>query len=180
MTRFSSTPRRAVLACFVCQWAKSPQGDGDRYRRFDDEKPRWPSCAAAIIPSFTRERVSSRVRELTGGEGWRWFDSIGRILLDSLACLRPMGMMVSFGTPLDRWSPSIPGCLADGLAVPDPTQPVCLFGSTGGSAGDGGRVVYCRALRTSQLYPSINSFRCVMRQSPIESLRHGARRARPY
>lgn len=48
---------------------------------------------------YSRENVVERVREITGGQGVHVvYDSVGRDTFDlSLDCLRPLGMLVSFG-----------------------------------------------------------------------------------
>jgi len=54
---------------------------------------------AAHAIDYRREDVVARVRELTGGRGVRVvYDSVGKDTWDrSLACLEPLGLMVSFG-----------------------------------------------------------------------------------
>lgn len=54
-------------------------------------------CDHTII--YTRENFTQRVRDVTGGAGVAVvYDSIGRdTFVGSLDCLRPLGMMVSFG-----------------------------------------------------------------------------------
>ena len=54
-------------------------------------------CDHAII--YTRENVPEKVRELTGGKGVDVvYDSVGRdTFMDSLDCLKTLGMMVSYG-----------------------------------------------------------------------------------
>lgn len=54
-------------------------------------------CQHPII--YTRENFAARVRELTGGRGVDVvYDSVGKdTFMDSLSCLRPRGVMVSFG-----------------------------------------------------------------------------------
>lgn len=61
------------------------------------EKARALGCDHVIV--YTRERFPERVREITGGTGVPVvYDSIGRdTFLDSLACLRRRGMMVTYG-----------------------------------------------------------------------------------
>ena len=69
-------------------------------------------CDHTII--YTRENFPARVRELTGGEGVPVvYDSIGRdTFMDSLACLRPLGLMVSFGNASGAVPPFDIGTLA--------------------------------------------------------------------
>lgn len=54
-------------------------------------------CDHAII--YTRENVVQKVKEFTDGKGVDVaYDSVGKTtFMDSLDCLKPMGMMVSFG-----------------------------------------------------------------------------------
>jgi NADPH2:quinone reductase len=61
------------------------------------ELARAHGCAHPIV--YTREDFVARVRELTGGEGVPVvYDSVGKdTFMQSLDCLRPRGLMVSFG-----------------------------------------------------------------------------------
>ncbi len=61
------------------------------------DKVRALGCDHAIV--YTREKFPERVREITGGAGVPVvYDSIGKdTFLDSLACLRRRGLMVSYG-----------------------------------------------------------------------------------
>jgi NADPH2:quinone reductase len=54
-------------------------------------------CDHVILTS--QENIVARVKEITGGEGVPVvYDSVGKnTFMDSLDCLRPMGLMVSFG-----------------------------------------------------------------------------------
>jgi NADPH:quinone reductase len=65
-----------------------------------DEKAalaRTRGCDHVIV--YTREDFPKRVREITGGEGVPVvYDSVGKATFEgSLDCLRPLGMMVTFG-----------------------------------------------------------------------------------
>jgi NADPH:quinone reductase len=57
------------------------------------------AAGASEVLDYTREDFRARVRELTGGAGVKAvFDSVGKdTFAASLDCLRPFGMMVSFG-----------------------------------------------------------------------------------
>lgn len=61
------------------------------------ELARAHGCAHPIL--YRGEDVVKRVREITGGEGVQVvYDSVGRDTFeDSLACLKPRGLMVTFG-----------------------------------------------------------------------------------
>lgn len=102
------------VGLLVCQWAKA-LGARVIGTVGSDEKAelaRRHGCDHPIL--YTRESVSARVRELTGGEGVAVvYDSIGKdTFMDSLACLRPLGMMVSFGNTSGPVAPFDPGLLA--------------------------------------------------------------------
>ena len=69
-------------------------------------------CDHPIV--YTEECFVDRVRELTGGEGVPVvYDSVGRDTFDdSLRCLRPRGLMVSFGNASGAVEPFAPATLA--------------------------------------------------------------------
>ena len=74
------------------------------------ELARTHGCQHVIV--YTRENFVERVREITGGQGVAVvYDSVGKdTFMGSLDCLRPMGMMVSFGNasgPAPALEPSI-------------------------------------------------------------------------
>ncbi|NJO55208.1 MAG: quinone oxidoreductase [Rhodospirillales bacterium] len=69
-------------------------------------------CAHPII--YNREDFVARVREITGGAGVAVvYDGVGKeTFLRSLECLRPLGMMVSFGNASGPVPPIEPGLLS--------------------------------------------------------------------
>ncbi|MGB7990973.1 MAG: zinc-binding dehydrogenase, partial [Candidatus Methylophosphatis roskildensis] len=69
-------------------------------------------CDHTIV--YTRENFAERVREITGGAGLPVvYDSIGKdTFMESLACLRPLGVMVSFGSASGPVPPLDLGVLA--------------------------------------------------------------------
>ena len=73
---------------------------------------RTHGCAHPIV--YTRENFAERVREITGGEGVAVvYDAVGKDTFEgSLDCLRPMGMLVSFGNASGPVPPFEPGVLA--------------------------------------------------------------------
>jgi NADPH2:quinone reductase len=80
-----------------------------------DEKAalaRAHGCDHVIV--YTREDFPARVRELTGGEGVPVvYDSVGKATFDgSLDCLRPLGLMVTFGNASGPVPPLDVGVLA--------------------------------------------------------------------
>jgi NADPH2:quinone reductase len=87
------------VGLIVCQWAKA-LGATVIGTVGSDQKAalaRAHGCDHPII--YTRENFSERVRQITGGEGVPVvYDSIGKdTFTGSLDCLRPLGMMVTFG-----------------------------------------------------------------------------------
>lgn len=76
------------------------------------ELARRHGCRHVIV--YTRENVVERVREITGGAGLGVvYDSVGKATWeDSLSCLRPRGLMVSFGNASGAVPPFPPGELA--------------------------------------------------------------------
>lgn len=69
-------------------------------------------CTHTIL--YTKEKFAERVRELTGGAGVPVvYDSVGKDTWDdSLSCLQPLGMMVSFGNTSGPVAPVNIGQLA--------------------------------------------------------------------
>jgi NADPH2:quinone reductase len=87
------------VGLIACQWAKylgatviGTVGSDDKA-----ELARANGCDHPIV--YTRESFPERVREITGGRGVDVvYDSIGKDTFDgSLSCLRPRGLMASFG-----------------------------------------------------------------------------------
>ena len=87
------------VGLIACQWAKhlgaiviGTAGSDEKA-----ELARAHGCDHVII--YTREKVSARVREITKGAGVPVvYDSVGAATFDdSLDCLAPFGLMVSFG-----------------------------------------------------------------------------------
>ena len=87
------------VGLMVCQWAKA-LGATVIGTVSSDEKAalaKAHGCDHAIV--YTRENFVERVKEITGGAGVAVvYDSIGKdTFYGSLDCLRPLGMMVTFG-----------------------------------------------------------------------------------
>ena len=76
------------------------------------ELARAHGCHHAIL--YNRENFVERVREITGGQGVAVvYDSVGKdTFMGSLDCLRPLGMMVSFGNASGPVPPFEPAILA--------------------------------------------------------------------
>ncbi len=87
------------VGLIACQWAKA-LGATVIGTVGSDEKAalaKAHGCDHPIV--YTREKFADRVKEITGGAGVAVvYDSIGKdTFMDSLSCLRPLGMMVLFG-----------------------------------------------------------------------------------
>jgi NADPH:quinone reductase len=90
------------------------------------------------------EDIAARVREITGGKGVPVvYDSVGKASFDvSLACLRPMGMLVSFGATTGPAPPVAAATLQKRrVAVLYPAHVAALHGRKGGPRSCGGGVV---------------------------------------
>ena len=68
---------------------------------------------AAHAINYSREDFAARVKEITGGQGVKVvYDSVGKDTWDkSLDCLRPFGLMASFGNASGPVAPFAPGLL---------------------------------------------------------------------
>ncbi|KAA3654523.1 MAG: quinone oxidoreductase [Proteobacteria bacterium] len=118
------------VGLIACQWAKA-LGATVIGTVGSDEKAalaRAHGCDHTIL--YTREKFADRVREITGGKGVPVvYDSIGKdTFMDSLSCLQPRGMMVTYGNATGPVAPFDLGLLAKmgSLFVTRPT----LFGYT--------------------------------------------------
>src|SRR5947209_8681600 len=87
------------VGLMACQWLKAVGATVIGTVGSDEkaELARAHGCDHAIV--YTREDFPGRVRELTGGKGVPVvYDSVGKSTFQgSLDCLRPLGLMVSFG-----------------------------------------------------------------------------------
>lgn len=102
------------VGLIACQWARS-EGLTLIATAGTDEK-----CALALAHGAThainyrREDFVARVKEITGGKGVDVvMDSVGKDTFDgSLDCLKPLGMMISFGNASGKVPPFDLGLLA--------------------------------------------------------------------
>lgn len=87
------------VGLIVCQWAKAlgARVIGTVGSDAKADLARAHGCDFPIV--YTRENFTERVRDITAGEGVPVvYDSIGKdTFFGSLDCLRPLGMMVTFG-----------------------------------------------------------------------------------
>jgi NADPH2:quinone reductase len=101
------------VGLIACQWAKAlglqliGTAGGEAKCRLALEH------GAAHAIDYTKEDFVARVKEITGGKGVKVvYDSIGKDTFDkSLDCLRPFGLMVSFGNASGPVAPFAPGIL---------------------------------------------------------------------
>jgi NADPH2:quinone reductase len=102
------------VGLFACQWLKA-LGATVIGTVGSDEKAaiaRAHGCDHVIIS--TREDIAARVREVTGGAGVPVvYDSVGKdTFASSLDCLKPLGMMISFGNASGKVPPFDIGVLS--------------------------------------------------------------------
>jgi len=102
------------VGLIACQWAKHLGATVIGTVGSDEKAARAQAhgCDHPIV--YTRENVVERVKVLTGGAGVPVvFDSVGRdTFMTSLDCLRPRGLMVSYGNASGAVEAFNPGLLA--------------------------------------------------------------------
>ncbi len=104
----------------VCQWAKHLGATVIGTVGSDEKAEQVRQLGADHVIVYSREDFVARTREITDGRGVDVvYDSVGKAtFLKSLDCLRPLGMMVSFGQSSGKMDPIEVGLLA---------QKGCLF-----------------------------------------------------
>jgi NADPH2:quinone reductase len=102
------------VGLLVCQWANHLGATviGTVGSEEKAELARAHGCHYTIL--YDREDFTERTREITDGRGVDVvYDSVGQAtFMKSLDCLRPMGMMVSFGQSSGLVAPFNPGLLS--------------------------------------------------------------------
>ena len=102
------------VGLILCQWARHLGATviGTVGSEEKAELAKVNGCQYPII--YTREDFVTRVREITNGEGVAVvYDSVGKdTFMPSLDCLRPLGMMVSFGNASGAVPAFEPGILS--------------------------------------------------------------------
>lgn len=102
------------VGLIACQWAKA-QGLQLIGTAGSDAKCELARAnGAAHVINYAKEDFLPRVKEITGGKGVKVvYDSVGKDTWDkSLDCLRPFGLMASFGNSSGVVPPFAPGSLA--------------------------------------------------------------------
>jgi NADPH2:quinone reductase len=102
------------VGLIACQWARA-QGLQLIGTAGSDVKCELAKAnGAAHVINYNKEDFLPRVKEITGGKGVKVvYDSVGKDTWDkSLDCLRPFGLMASFGNASGVVPPFAPGSLA--------------------------------------------------------------------
>ena len=102
------------VGLLACQWAKSEGITLIGTAGSDDKCQLALDHGASHVINYRREDFTARVKEITGGRGVDVvMDSVGKDTFEgSLDCLRPLGMMISFGNASGKVPPFDIGVLA--------------------------------------------------------------------
>lgn len=95
------------VGLIACQWAKALGLRLIATAGSDAKCELALAHGAAVAINYQRENFAERVQAITGGEGVKVvYDSVGASTFEgSLACLRPFGLMVSFGNASGKVPP---------------------------------------------------------------------------
>ena len=101
------------VGLIACQWAKAMGLQLIGTAGSDDKCALAKAHGAAFVINYATEDFVARVKEITGGQGVKVvYDSVGKDTFDrSLDCLRPFGLMASFGNASGPVAPFAPGIL---------------------------------------------------------------------
>ena len=101
------------VGLIACQWAKALGLQLIGTAGSDEKCALAKSQGAAFVNNYATEDFDARVKEITGGQGVKVvYDSVGKDTFDrSLDCLRPFGLMASFGNASGPVAPFAPGIL---------------------------------------------------------------------
>jgi len=101
------------VGLIACQWAKALGYQLIGTAGSDEKCALAREHGAAYTINYKREDFAARVKEITGGAGVKVvYDSIGKDTWDkSLDCLRPFGLMASFGNASGPVPPFPPAAL---------------------------------------------------------------------
>lgn len=102
------------VGLIACQWAKALGLQLIGTAGSDAKCELARANGAAHVINYNTEDFAARVKEITGGKGVKVvYDSVGKDTWDkSLDCLRPFGLMASFGNSSGVVPPFAPGSLA--------------------------------------------------------------------
>jgi NADPH2:quinone reductase len=101
------------VGLIACQWAKAMGLQLIGTAGSDEKCALAKAHGAAFVINYAKEDFVARVKEITGGQGVKVvYDSVGKDTFDrSLDCLRPFGLMASFGNASGPVAPFSPGIL---------------------------------------------------------------------
>jgi NADPH:quinone reductase len=101
------------VGLIACQWAKALGYELIGTAGSDEKCALAQAHGAAHVINYAKEDFAARVKEITGGKGVKVvYDSVGKDTWDkSLDCLRPFGLMASFGNASGVVPPFAPGSL---------------------------------------------------------------------
>ena len=101
------------VGLIACQWAKALGLQLIGTAGSDEKCALAKANGAAFVINYRTEDFAARVKEITGGKGVKVvYDSVGKDTWDkSLDCLRPFGLMASFGNASGVVPPFAPGML---------------------------------------------------------------------
>ena len=101
------------VGLIACQWAKVLGLQLIGTAGSDEKCALAKELGAAHVINYSEEDFLPRVKEITGGKGVKVvYDSVGKDTWDrSLDCLRPFGLMASFGNSSGPPAPFAPGIL---------------------------------------------------------------------
>ncbi len=101
------------VGLIACQWAKALGLQLIGTAGSDAKCQLALQNGAAFAINYNTEDFEARVKEITGGKGVKVvYDSVGKDTFDkSLNCLRPFGLMASFGNASGPVAPVAPGAL---------------------------------------------------------------------
>ncbi len=102
------------VGLIACQWAKALGYQLIGTAGSDDKCQLAKANGAAHVINYKSENFVERVKQITGGKGVKVvYDSVGKDTFEgSLDCLRPFGLLASFGNasgPVPPFSPGILG-----------------------------------------------------------------------
>ena len=102
------------VGLIACQWAKALGLQLIATAGTDEKCKLALDNGAAHAINYTKEDFAARVKEITHGKGVKVvYDSVGKDTWEkSLDCLRPFGLMASFGNASGPVPPFAPGILA--------------------------------------------------------------------
>ena len=101
------------VGLIACQWAKALGLQLIATAGTDEKCQLALAHGAAFAINYRTEDFAARVKEITGGKGVKVvYDSVGKDTFEkSLDCLRPFGLMASFGNASGVVPPFAPGML---------------------------------------------------------------------